>query len=346
MEDSVQPNGNSRKPVSYRDAGVDKAEGYRAVERMKKSVAATQGPRVLGGLGAFASLYSMNGWTDPVLVSGTDGVGTKLRLALDEGRLDVIGRDCYAMVANDILCHGAAPLFFLDYLACGKLDADTAAGIVDGMAQACLEDGCALVGGETAEMPGFYAPGDYDVAGFCVGAVEREDLVDGSDVQEGDVVIGLASDGVHSNGFSLVRTLIPDTGIDFGGRPIREALLVPTRLYGRSVRSLIESGAAVRGMAHITGGGIPENLPRAFAGKTLEAVIDNSSWEEPEIFSYLRSAGVEEEEMRGTFNMGIGFILIVRPIDADAVMKKLRDSGEKAYRIGSLRLGAGGVCYV
>ncbi|MDF1566488.1 MAG: phosphoribosylformylglycinamidine cyclo-ligase [Spirochaetaceae bacterium] len=345
MEDPIRKNGDSPKSVSYRDAGVDKAEGYRAVERMKKSVAATQGPGVLGGLGAFASLYSMTGWKNPVLVSGTDGVGTKLRLALDAGRLDVIGRDCYAMVANDILCHGAAPLFFLDYLACGKLDADTAAGIVEGMAQACLEDGCALVGGETAEMPGFYAPGDYDVAGFCVGAVEREDLVDGSDVQEGDVVIGLASDGVHSNGFSLVRTLIPDTGIDFGGRPILETLLVPTRLYGRSVRSLIDSGAVVRGMAHITGGGIPENLPRAFAGKKLEAILDASSWDEPEIFSHLRSVGVEEDEMRGTFNMGIGFILIVRRVDAEAVIRKLRDSGEKAYRIGELRHGAGDVWY-
>lgn len=345
MEESDRQNGHSREPVSYRDAGVDKAEGYRAVERMKKSVTATQGSRVLGGLGAFASLYSMNGWNDPVLVSGTDGVGTKLRLALDAGRLDVIGRDCYAMVANDILCHGAAPLFFLDYLACGKLDADTAAGIVEGMAQACLEDGCALVGGETAEMPGFYAPGDYDVAGFCVGAVEREDLVDGRDVRKGDVMIGLASDGVHSNGFSLVRTLIPDTGIDFGGRPILDSLLVPTRLYGSSVRSLIDSGTSVRGMAHITGGGIPENLPRAFAGKKLEALVNASSWDEPEIFSFLRSAGVEEDEMRGTFNMGIGFILIVRPFDADAVLEKLRNSGERAYLIGHLRLGQGGVCY-
>lgn len=342
-------NSNQEK-VSYKSAGVDKEEGYRAVEKMKSAVAATQGPQVLGGLGAFASLYSMQGWTDPVLVAGTDGVGTKLRLALDADNLEVIGRDCYAMVANDILCHGATPLFFLDYLACGKLEADKAAGIVAGMAAACMEDQCALVGGETAEMPGFYAPGDYDVAGFAVGAVERSRMVDGRTVEAGNAVIGIASNGIHSNGYSLVRALFDDTSSNFTGqsrqdRPLIEELLEPTRLYGQPVRALINDGATVNGMAHITGGGLPENLPRAFAGRGLEALIDPGAWIEPEIFGLIRSMGVAEEEMRGTFNMGIGFALIVPDPEVDSVIEFLNASGETAWRIGSVRKGGRGLCY-
>ena len=326
--------------TSYAAAGVNKEEGYRAVERMKASVAETRGPQVLGGLGSFASLYALEGWKEPVLVSGTDGVGTKLRLALDAGELDTIGRDCYAMVANDILCHGAQPLFFLDYLACGTLDADTAAGIVSGMARACRDDGCALVGGETAEMPGFYAAGDYDVAGFAVGAVERSRLVDGSRCEAGNLVIGLASDGVHSNGYSLVRSLFPEPGDHLA------ELLVPTRLYGRAVRSLLDEGERILGMAHITGGGLPENLPRAFAGCGLEALIDPASWPEPAIFAEIRRRGVPEEEMRGTFNMGVGFALIVPPDGAESILKRLEEAGEEAWVIGRLRTGEGGVCYV
>jgi len=339
-------NENEQFPVTgYKDAGVDKAEGYRAVEKMKASVDATLGPQVLGGLGAFASLYSMEGWTDPVLVAGTDGVGTKLRLALDAGSLDVIGRDCYAMVANDILCHGAKPLFFLDYIACGKLEAEKAAGIVAGMADACGEDGCALVGGETAEMPGFYADGDYDVAGFAVGAVERSRMVNGSAVEAGDAVIGIASDGVHSNGFSLVRALFSDFSIQFKGKPLIEELLIPTRLYGRSVRTLLDDGASIRGMAHITGGGLPENLPRAFMQRNLEVQLDGSAWPEQEIFGLIRSFGVPEEEMRGTFNMGIGFALVVPESETGGILTSLADSGEKAWKIGSIRTGESGVCY-
>ncbi|MCK5734889.1 MAG: phosphoribosylformylglycinamidine cyclo-ligase [Spirochaetaceae bacterium] len=338
-------NKNNRQ-VSYKNAGVDKEEGYRAVEKMKASVAATRGPQVLGGLGSFASLYSLEGWTDPVLVSGTDGVGTKLRLALDAGQLDVIGRDCYAMVGNDILCHGARPLFFLDYLACGKLEADKAAGIVAGMAGACMDDGCALVGGETAEMPGFYAPGDYDVAGFAVGAVERSKMVNGSAVEEGNVIIGIASNGLHSNGFSLIRALIRDTSVDFGGKPIIDELLIPTRLYGSSVRSLQDQGFIIRGMAHITGGGLPENLPRAFNREIFEARVDISTWKEPDIFEYIRSLAVPEDEMRGTFNMGIGFILIVSESDVPGILDSLEKSGEKAWNIGSIFRGNSGVCYV
>jgi len=328
------------KPLSYRQAGVDKAEGYRAVEKMKDRVSRTQGSQVLGGLGSFASLYALQGWEEPVLVAGTDGVGTKLRLALDSGRLDVIGRDCYAMVGNDILCHGARPLFFLDYLACGVLDADAAADIVGGMAEACLEDGCALVGGETAEMPGFYAPGDYDVAGFAVGAVERSRLVDGSAVRAGDAVIGLKSDGPHANGFSLIRALIPSPG------ELLDDLLAPTRLYGPPVRSIMDAGAPIRGMAHITGGGIPENLPRAWSDPGLEARVDPAAWPEPAIFAEIRRRGVPEDEMRGTFNMGVGFAVIVPEDAADRTESELRNLGVEAWRIGTMGSGSGGVCYV
>ena len=340
-------NGTGRvPPPSYKDSGVDKEEGYRAVEKMKAGAAATRGPEVLGGLGSFASLYALKGWKEPVLVAGTDGVGTKLRLALDEGSLDVIGRDCYAMVANDILCHGAKPLFFLDYLACGKLEADKAAGIVAGMAEACREDGCALVGGETAEMPGFYAPGDYDVAGFIVGAVERANIVDGSAVEEGDVIIGIDSNGLHSNGYSLVRALIPDTSVDFNGKPVIDELLKPTRLYGKPVRGLLEQGISINGMAHITGGGLPENLPRAFNRDNLEALIVSAAWPEPEIFEYLRSFSIDENEMRGTFNMGIGFVLILSESDASSALNLLHESGENARIIGRIQSGRRGVCYV
>jgi len=335
----------SRK-LSYRDSGVDKEEGYRAVEQMKDAAAATRGPQVLGALGSFASLYALEGWKNPVLVAGTDGVGTKLRLALDAGKLDVIGRDCYAMVANDILCHGAVPLFFLDYLACGKLEADKAAGIVAGMADACREDGCALVGGETAEMPGFYAAGDYDVAGFAVGAVERSKMVDGSAVEEGDIIIGIDSNGLHSNGYSLVRALIPDTSVEFNGKPVIEELLKPTRLYGNSVRGLLEKGISINGMAHITGGGLPENLPRAFNRENLEALIVGAAWPEPEIFGFLRSFSIDEEEMRGTFNMGIGFVLILSESDASPALNLLHEAGENARIIGRIQSGRRGVCYV
>lgn len=338
---------NTKSPLSYRDAGVDKDEGIRAVEKMKHSARATHGPEVLGGLGAFAGLYSLEKlkeYRNPVLVSGTDGVGTKLRPALDARRYHVIGRDCYAMAANDILCHGARPLFFLDYIACGRLSAEVAAAVVEGIAAACLEDGCALIGGETAEMPGFYPPGDYDVAGFIVGIAEKDKLIGGPDssVAPGDIVIGLTSDGVHSNGFSLIRTLFP--------RPLEhpEEFLTPTRIYGPVVRRLLPA-PGIKAMAHITGGGIPENLPRAFAGRALDAVIRTDTWEEPDIFARIRRAAagrVSEDEMRGTFNLGIGFALIVSPADAEDVLSRLRESGEDARRIGELREGSGKVCFV
>lgn len=338
---------NTESALSYRDAGVDKDEGIRAVEKMKHSAGATQGPEVLGGLGAFAGLYSLEGFKEyrnPVLVSGTDGVGTKLRPALDARRYHVIGRDCYAMAANDILCHGARPLFFLDYIACGRLSAEVAAAVVEGIAAACLEDGCALIGGETAEMPGFYPPGDYDVAGFIVGIAEKDELIGGPDssAAPGDIVIGLTSDGVHSNGFSLIRTLFP------GPVEHPEEFLTPTRIYGPVVRRLLPAGG-IKAMAHITGGGIPENLPRAFAGRALDAVIRTETWQEPDIFARIRRAAagrVSEDEMRGTFNLGIGFTLIVSPEDAEDILSRLRESGEDARRIGELREGSGKVCFV
>ena len=350
---------NTKSALSYRDAGVDKDEGIRAVEKMKHSAGATHGPEVLGGLGAFAGLYSLEGlkeYRNPVLVSGTDGVGTKLRLALDARRYHVIGRDCYAMAANDILCHGARPLFFLDYIACGRLSAEVAAAVVEGITAACLEDGCALIGGETAEMPGFYPPGDYDVAGFIVGIAEKDKLIGGPDssVAPGDIVIGLTSDGAHSNGFSLIRTLFP------GSVEHPEEFLTPTRIYGPVVRRLLPAPGTpshsppgtppgIKAMAHITGGGIPENLPRAFAGRALDAVIRTDTWEEPDIFARIRRAAagrVSEDEMRGTFNLGIGFTLIVSPEDAEDVLSRLRESGEDARRIGELREGSGKVCFV
>ena len=331
--------------LSYRDAGVNKQEGAEAVEKMKHSARATGNPCVLGGLGAFAGLYSLQGYKNPVLVSGTDGVGTKLRLALDARRCDVIGRDCYAMSANDILCHGADPLFFLDYIACGALSAQVAAAIVKGIADACLEDGCALIGGETAEMPGFYPPGDYDVAGFIVGAVEKDRIIGGpspdSPPAPGDTVIGLISDGVHTNGFSLIRALFPNL------LEHAEEFLTPTRIYGPAVRPLLKAHPlTVKAMAHITGGGIPENLRRAFAGLPLDAVIRTQSWHEPEVFSRIRRAGVSEPEMRGTFNLGIGFTLIVSSNDAENVLRHLNQSGQNARPIGELRQGSGKVCFV
>ncbi|MCG8452081.1 MAG: phosphoribosylformylglycinamidine cyclo-ligase [Spirochaetales bacterium] len=336
-----------RLPQSYKEAGVDKEEGYSAVQKMKSVVAATQNPHVLGGLGSFASLYSLQGYNEPVLVSGTDGVGTKLRLALDAKRYDVIGKDCYAMVANDVLCHGAHPLFFLDYLACGKLESDAAAGIVAGMAAYCAEEGCALVGGETAEMPGFYAPGDYDAAGFLVGAVEKSKMISGEGIGAGDVLIGLASSGAHSNGYSLIRALFShqDWEKSFQGKPLRESFLEPTRLYGNPVRSLLDDGFPIKGMAHITGGGIPENLPRVWGHQPLRAVIQPKSWEEPLLFDLIRQQGVSEEEMRGTFNLGIGFVLVLPQGVQYSVLQKLESLGCPAWEIGTVEEGQGGVCF-
>ncbi len=304
--------------TTYKQAGVDKEEGYRTVKNIKDNVASTHNQNVLKGIGSFGAFYRLQDYKKPVLVSGTDGVGTKLRIALDVKKYDSIGIDCFAMCANDILCHGAKPLFFLDYLACGKLDADVAAEIVSGIVKACKETGTALIGGETAEMPGIYTVGDYDVAGFCVGAVEEDRIIDGSEIKEGDVVLGLASSGFHSNGYSLIRRVFTDFYEEFEGKPIYEALLEPTRLYHNIINKLQES-LNIKGIAHITGGGLIENVPRILP-EGLSACIDTKSIIVPPIIKELqRRSNIAIEELYGTFNMGVGMVVVVSPEDVEKV---------------------------
>lgn len=329
---------------TYKDSGVDKEEGYKAVDKIKDAVAATHNENVLTGLGSFASLYALKDYENPVLVSGTDGVGTKLAIAFAKDLYDTVGQDCFAMCANDILCQGAKPLFFLDYLACGKLDSDVSSRIVRGMAAACKEADCALVGGETAEMPGFYKDGDYDMAGFCVGAVERNEIINGEGIREGDILLGLSSSGVHSNGFSLIRSLVTDLDEDFQGEAVYKELMKPTKVYVRAVlNALKEHPGAVSGMAHITGGGIPENLPRTIpAGFT--AHVNKADINVLPIFNWLRDKGVPEEEMWGTFNMGVGMILVVRASEVDEIRQTLEKSGETVTVIGDISKGNEALC--
>lgn len=316
---------------TYKSAGVDKEEGYKTVDKIKNAVAETHNKNVLKNLGSFGAFYELGKYNNPVLVSGTDGVGTKLKIALDTKNYDSIGVDCFAMCANDILCHGAKPLFFLDYIACGKLDADVAAEIVLGMVKACKDNECALVGGETAEMPGMYQPGDYDVAGFCVGIVEKEDIIDGSEIKKGDQIIALPSSGFHSNGFSLVRKIFPDFEEEFEGKPIHETLLVPTKLYYKEIFKLLEN-VDVAGIAHITGGGLIENVPRILQGN-LCANIDSSSIKIPSIMLECEKRGnIKREEMFGTFNMGVGMVVVVSPENVSKTLEFLED----AYVIGEI----------
>lgn len=325
--------------ISYKDAGVNKEEGYRAVELMKKAVAKTHNTQVLNNLGSFGAMFELGKMENPVLVSGTDGVGTKLEMALRMKVYDGVGIDCVAMCVNDVLCHGAKPLFFLDYLACGKLDAEVAAKIVSGVAEGCYQAGAALIGGETAEMPGFYQVGDYDVAGFTVGAVEKAKIIDGSKVEEGDVILALPSSGFHSNGFSLIRKIVTDYEEDYQGQKIGHVLLKPTRIYVKEVLEILEK-FEVKGMAHITGGGLPENLPRAM-GKDYSPVVYKHKIKTPEIFSYLQKKGnISEEEMFGTFNMGVGFTLIVSPKDKEAIL----NAYPEAYEIGEIVKGDHSLC--
>ncbi|MBI9099561.1 MAG: phosphoribosylformylglycinamidine cyclo-ligase, partial [Spirochaetaceae bacterium] len=297
----------------------------------------TQGPEVLNRLGGFGSLYELGHYKNPVLVSGTDGVGTKLAVALEKKVYDSVGIDCFAMCANDILCHGAKPLFFLDYIACGKLEAVISSQIVKGITDACLESGTALVGGETAEMPGFYKEGDYDVAGFCVGVAEKDKLTGPEKAVDGDVVIGIASSGVHSNGFSLIRKLVPDLDVDFQGEPIWKELIKPTRLYIKPVLSLLDK-YEIHSMAHITGGGLRENAPRAVS-EELGVEIDRSAISVPQIFRYLEKRGVPEEDMWNTFNMGIGFLLVVPKSEADKIIEELKIFSMDSAVIGSVKKG-------
>ncbi len=336
MTSDQTPSGDG---LTYRDAGVDIDAGNSLVDRIRPAVARTQRPEVLGGLGGFGGLFALpvDRYREPVLVSGTDGVGTKLKLAIETGRHDGIGVDLVAMCVNDIIVCGADPLFFLDYYATGRLDVDVAAAVVEGIARGCEDAGAALIGGETAEMPGMYAEGHYDLAGFCVGAVERTEIIDGSQVAPGDALIALASSGPHSNGYSLVRRIIEHSGVrleqDLDGAPLAAALMAPTRIYARSIRALRER-VGVHAMAHITGGGLPENLPRTLP-EHCAAVIDTASWTWPGVFTWLQDQGnVATAEMLRTFNCGVGMVVCVAEQDCDAALTTLRDAGETAWRIG------------
>lgn len=319
--------------TTYKQSGVDKEEGYRTVHKIKEAVASTHNPNVLNGIGSFGAFYKLKDYKNPVLVSGTDGVGTKLRIALDVKKYDTVGIDCFAMCANDILCHGAKPLFFLDYLACGKLNAEVAAEIISGIVKACKETGTALIGGETAEMPGMYTVGDYDVAGFCVGAVEEDAIIDGSKIKEGDAVLGLASSGFHSNGYSLIRKVFTNYHEEFEGKPIYESLLEPTRLY-QNVISQIQKACTIHGIAHITGGGLIENVPRILP-QGLSAHIDTKQIRIPSIVQELeKRSGITSKELFGTFNMGVGMAVVVAAEDV-AKVKAILD--EPIMELGSIR---------
>jgi len=341
------PKSASTEPgLSYKDAGVDIDAGDALVDAIKPYAKKTMRPGVLAGIGGFGALFEVpKKYREPVLVSGTDGVGTKLKLAFDLNRHDTVGQDLVAMSVNDILVQGAEPLFFLDYFACGKLDVQTAATVVKGVAAGCELAGCALIGGETAEMPGMYPDGEYDLAGFAVGAVEKSKIIDGTTITPGDVVLGLASSGIHSNGFSLVRKVIerakPDLNGDFGGRPMGDALMAPTRIYVKPVLALMET-VQVKGMAHITGGGLVENIPRVL-GEALTAELDQKAWPLPPLFAWLQEhGGVADSEMHRVFNCGIGMVLIVAADQAAAAQAFLQNAGETVWNIGAIRARAEG----
>jgi phosphoribosylformylglycinamidine cyclo-ligase len=337
----------TQKPVTYRDAGVDIDAGDELVERIKPVVRRTQRPEVLAGIGGFGALVEIPaGYRQPVLVSGTDGVGTKLRLAIDTGRHDTIGIDLVAMCANDVVVQGAEPLFFLDYYATGKLRVDVAEAVIRGIAEGCAQAGAALVGGETAEMPGLYSGEDYDLAGFCVGVVEKSAIIDGAQIKAGDCVVGLASSGPHSNGFSLIRRLISMAGGDpstvLDGRPLFDRLLAPTRIYVKSLLELIRA-VPVRGLAHITGGGLTDNIPRVLSAG-LEVVLERRSWGRDPVFDWLQRTGrMDLTEMYRTFNCGIGMVVILPAANAQAAVSLLNGRGETAHVIGEVREGERGV---
>jgi phosphoribosylformylglycinamidine cyclo-ligase len=336
------------KNLTYRDAGVDIDAGNELVERIKPFVAATRRPEVLSGIGGFGGLFALppGRYREPVLVSGTDGVGTKLKLAQQLGIHDTIGIDLVAMCVNDVLVQGAEPLFFLDYFACGKLDVGVAAAVVEGIATGCRQAGAALIGGETAEMPDMYAGGDYDLAGFCVGAVERDAIIDGSTIAAGDALIGIASSGPHSNGYSLIRKVLEiagDASID--GVRASERLLAPTRIYAKPVIALMNA-VAVKGLAHITGGGITENLPRIL-DDSLHAEIDTASWKRGALFDWLAEAGnIAIDEMRRTFNCGVGMIVVVDAAEVTAAIDILANAGESAWELGRIAAGSAPVQFL
>ena len=330
--------------LTYKEAGVNIEEGYRSVKLIKEYAKKTKREYVLNGLGSFAGMVELpEGYKKPVLVSGTDGVGTKLDIACKKRKFDTVGIDCVAMCVNDILCHGAKPLFFLDYIACGKLEAEVSSDLVKGVAEGCIKSQCSLIGGETAEMPGMYKEGDYDIAGFAVGIVDKDKIINGKDIKSGDKLIGIASSGVHSNGYSLIRKVFKNLDEDFNGKAIWEELLTPTKIYVKPVLSLLEK-FNIKGMAHVTGGGFYENLPRMLSEEELSIVINKNSYEIPEIFKKLMELGVKEEEMYNTFNMGIGFVLCVEEDEVEEVLKELSKQGEKAFEIGYINAGGEGVC--
>ena len=327
--------------LSYKDAGVDIDAGDALVERIKPYAKKTMREGVLNGLGGFGALFEISKkYQNPVLVSGTDGVGTKLKLAFEWGFHDTVGIDLVAMSVNDILVQGAEPLFFLDYFACGKLDIDTAANVIKGIAQGCEQSNCALIGGETAEMPTMYPDGEYDLAGFAVGAVEKDKIINGSTISAGDVILGLASNGVHSNGFSLVRKVLEvskaDLNMDMGGVTLQQAISAPTRIYVKPILATLEQ-INIKGMAHITGGGLTENVPRVLPDG-LQAVIHANSWTRSPLFQWLQQTGnISDDEMHRVFNCGIGMVVIVSANDADKARKILSAQGETVFTLGEIR---------
>lgn len=338
--------------MDYKNAGVDIEAGYKSVELMKKHVQATMRPEVLTGIGGFSGAFSLKKFKEmenPTLVSGTDGVGTKLKLAFLLDKHDTIGIDCVAMCVNDIACAGGEPLYFLDYIACGKNYPEKIATIVSGVAEGCKQSDAALIGGETAEMPGFYPEDEYDLAGFAVGIVDEKDLITGNDIKPGDVLVGIASSGVHSNGYSLVRKVFPmetealNTYYEELGRTLGEALLEPTKIYVKALRSVREAGVTIKGCSHITGGGFYENIPRMLPDG-VKAVVKKDSYEVPAIFRLLaKEGGIAEEMMYNTYNMGIGMMLALDPKDVDSAVKAIEAAGEKAYIVGEIASGEKGV---
>ena len=338
--------------MDYKKAGVDIEAGYKSVELMKEHIKGTMRPEVLTNIGGFAGAFSMEAFKnmeEPTLVSGTDGVGTKLKLAFLLDKHDTIGIDCVAMCVNDIACAGGEPLFFLDYIACGKNEPEKIATIVSGVAEGCKQSGAALIGGETAEMPGFYPVDEYDLAGFAVGVVDKKDLITGQDIKPGDTLIGIASSGVHSNGFSLVRKVIKmtaealNTYYDSLGETLGEALLAPTKIYVKTLKNIKDAGVKIKGCSHITGGGFYENIPRMLP-EGIRAVVKKDSYEVPPIFNMLSKDGdIAEQMMYNTFNMGIGMVLAVASEDTETVMKAIEAAGEKAYIIGETQAGEKGV---
>ena len=342
----------SQHMMDYKSAGVDIEAGYRSVELMKEYVAKTMRPEVMGGLGGFSGAFSLSGirkMEDPVLLSGTDGVGTKLKLAFLMDRHDTVGIDCVAMCVNDVACAGGEPLFFLDYIACGKNYPEKIAQIVKGVCDGCAQAGAALIGGETAEMPGFYPEDEYDLAGFTVGAADKKDLITGEDIRPGNVLVGIASSGVHSNGFSLVRKVFDVNAENLReyvpalGETLGDALLRPTKIYVRALRSVREAGIRILGCSHVTGGGFYENIPRMLP-EGVRAQVKKDSYEVPAVFRLIQERGqIEEQMMYNTFNMGIGMVLALEAGDAAAAIKAVEEAGEKAYVIGAVTEGEKGV---